>query len=76
MRLLPSRLRNVMIVIAFVALILTVIMQQVFLQRAKVREELYRATAEVERADAERRFHRMQDELDRAKQILKEIAPN
>ena len=58
MRLLPSRLRNVMIMIAFVALILTVIMQQVFLQRAQVREELYRAMAEKERADAELRFRR------------------
>jgi cell division protein FtsL len=75
MRLLPSRLRNVMIMIAFVALILTVIMQQVFLQRAQVRQELYRAIAEAERADTEWRYHRVQDELDRAKELLKEIAP-
>jgi hypothetical protein len=64
-----------MILIAFVALILTVIMQQVFLQRALVREQLYRAIAETERADAERRYHRVQDELDRAKELLKEKAP-
>ena len=42
-----------MIMIAFVALIVTVMMQQVYLQRAQVREQLYRAIAEKERADAQ-----------------------
>jgi hypothetical protein len=47
------RLRTLMIGIAFLALILTVIMQAVLLQRAAVREELYRAEAEMNRARAE-----------------------
>jgi hypothetical protein len=61
-----------MIMIAFVALILTVIMQQVFLQRAQVREELYWAMAAKERADAELRFRRAQDALERANELLKQ----
>jgi hypothetical protein len=66
-----------MIVIAFVALILTVIMQQVFLQRAQVREELYRAIAEHQRADAELQLQKARAALalEKANQLLKENAP-
>jgi hypothetical protein len=54
------RLRTLMIVVAFVALVLTVVMQAVLLRRAAVKEELSRALAaqnlamaELARADAE-----------------------
>jgi len=40
------RLRTLMIVVAFAALILTVAMQGVLLRRAAVREEMIRAEAE------------------------------
>jgi hypothetical protein len=45
MRLLRFRLRTLMISIAFLALILTVIMQAILLQRAAVREAHLRAEA-------------------------------
>ena len=53
MRLPRFRLRTVMISIAFLALILTVIMQGVLLQRTAVREEMLRAEADLRRAQAE-----------------------
>ena len=53
MRLPRFRLRTVMIGIAFLALILTVIVQGVLLQRAAIREQLLRAQAEMQRAEAE-----------------------
>jgi hypothetical protein len=53
------RLRSLMIGIAFLALILTVMMQAVLLQRAVVREEMYRAEAEMHRARAEAEARRL-----------------
>jgi len=47
------RLRTIMIWIAFLALVMTVIVQTVFLQRAAVREQMYRAEMMRERAMAE-----------------------
>ncbi len=48
------RLRTLMIVVAFVALLLTVVMQAVLLRRAALREELSRAVAAQNLAMAER----------------------
>jgi hypothetical protein len=53
MRLLRFRLRTLMISIAFLALILTVIMQAILLRRAAVREAQLRAEAEFQRARVE-----------------------
>jgi hypothetical protein len=60
MRLPQFRLRSLMIVIAFLALLLTLFVQTIFLQRAMVRSERYRAEtarfqaiAEMERQRAE-----------------------
>jgi hypothetical protein len=47
------RLRTLMIGIAFLALILTVIVQAVLLRRAAAREQQLRAEAEQQRASAE-----------------------
>jgi len=49
------RLRALMICIAFLALILTVIVQAILLQRAAAREQLLRAEAQRHRAEAQRR---------------------
>jgi hypothetical protein len=49
MRKLRFRLKTVMIIVAFAALILTVVMQSVLLRRAAIREQLYRNQAERER---------------------------
>jgi hypothetical protein len=46
------RLRTIMIAIAFLALILTIFMQSVFLRRAAVREQMFRAQVEQERVHA------------------------
>jgi hypothetical protein len=50
------RLRTLMIVVAFVALVLVAVMQGVYRKRAEVRMQMYRAEAEHARAiaDAER----------------------
>ncbi|MFO0889637.1 MAG: hypothetical protein U0790_10920 [Isosphaeraceae bacterium] len=49
MRLPRFRLRTLMISIAFLALILTVIMQAILLRQAAVREQQLRAEAEMQR---------------------------
>jgi hypothetical protein len=74
MRKLRFRLRTVMITIAFVALILTIVMQSVYLQRALIREAIYRAMAEQQRAEAEMRYLQAQAALERANQLLQEKA--
>jgi hypothetical protein len=54
MRLRQFRLRTLMIVIAFLALFIVVIIQGIQLQRTTAREQLLRAEAERMRLDAER----------------------
>jgi hypothetical protein len=46
------KLRSMMLVIAFLALVLTVLVQAIELRRAAVRAELIRADAEWQRASA------------------------
>jgi NhaP-type Na+/H+ or K+/H+ antiporter len=76
MRVPRFRLRTVMITIAFLALILTVIMQGVFLQRAAVREQMLRAEAELARAQADLRRARAEAALQqsRARDLAKSQA--
>ena len=52
MRLLPLRLRTLMVGIAFLALILTVTIHAILLQKAAVREEQLRAEAAFQMAEA------------------------
>jgi hypothetical protein len=65
-----SRLRTLIIVIAFLALILTVLRQAVLLQRAAVREELYRAQAAQNQARAEAALAQAVQSQARADQAL------
>jgi hypothetical protein len=65
MRLPRFRLRTMMICIAFLALVLTVIMQAILLQRAAVREQQLRAEAEWQRATAEVSYQRARAAVDR-----------
>ena len=53
MRRIRYRLRTLMILVAFVALVVTVVMQAVLLRRAAMREELSRAVAAQNLAMAE-----------------------
>lgn len=69
------RLRTMMIIIAFVALILTVITQSFWLRQAAVRAEVNRAMAEQQRLEAELRFRQAQAAFERAERQLREIAP-
>jgi hypothetical protein len=57
-----------MIGIAFMALVLSLIMQTVLLQRAAVREQQLRAEADLQRAQAEAEIQRAQAILDRFRQ--------
>jgi NhaP-type Na+/H+ or K+/H+ antiporter len=72
MRLPRFRLRSVMISIAFLALILTVFVQAILLQRAVVLEQQMRADAERQRAMAEAQAQRVQIELERSRQQVQE----
>jgi NhaP-type Na+/H+ or K+/H+ antiporter len=54
MQLRQFRLRTLMIIIAFLALIVTVFVQTLRLRRAEISAELFRAVAEQSRAEAER----------------------
>jgi hypothetical protein len=65
-------MRTLLIIIAFVALTLTVIEQTFLLRRAAVREELYRAELEQERAVAARNSIQAKALLDRATQLLEQ----
>jgi hypothetical protein len=47
------RIRSLMVIVAFVALVIMVITQGVFLSRATVRVQIYQAIAEQERANAQ-----------------------
>jgi hypothetical protein len=68
MRLPRFRIRTVMIIVAFLALVLTVLMQAIMLQRAAVREQLLRAEAELRLAVARAELEqaRAEAELKRA----------
>jgi uncharacterized membrane protein len=57
------RLRTVMITIALLALVCTVIMQRIQLQRSQVTAELYRAEAERARVFAEQARQKVEAEL-------------
>jgi hypothetical protein len=68
MRLPRFRIRSLMIGVAFMALVLSLILQTVLLQRAAVREQRPRAEAELRRAQAEAETQRAQAILDRSRQ--------
>ena len=72
MRLLRFRLRTLMISITFLALILTVIMQTILLQRAAVREEQLRAEGAFQMAVALRKSVQAEAALKRALAIVDE----
>jgi F0F1-type ATP synthase membrane subunit b/b' len=64
------RLRTIMIVVAFVALVLVVLLQQFYLNRAQVRLEMYRAEAERARAIAEMQRLRAEQQLAATQSLL------
>jgi hypothetical protein len=72
MRQLRFRLRTVMITIAFVALILTVVIQSIMLRRSAMSEQLHRIIAEYERARAEAQLVQARAALERANQQIEE----
>jgi hypothetical protein len=67
------RLRTLLIIVAFAALIFTVILQTVLLQRSVAREQLYHAIAERERERAERERTRAEQVIDRSIEAQAEI---
>jgi hypothetical protein len=60
------RLRTIMVVVAFIAMAMTILVQYIELRRALIREELLRAKAENDKAVA-------QSELLRAQALLDQI---
>ncbi len=64
------RLRTLMIVVAFVALVLVAVLQQFYLNRAQVRLEMYRAEAERARAIAELQRLRAEQQLAAVQSLL------
>jgi hypothetical protein len=72
MRLLRFRLRTLMISITFLALILTVILQTILLQRAAVREEQLRAEAAFQMSGAVLQRVQAEAALKRALAIVEE----
>ncbi len=73
MRLPRFRLRTVMISIAFLALILTVIVQGVLLQRAAIREQLRQAEVEKFQAEAEMQEAQAEAALQQAQARFREF---
>jgi hypothetical protein len=67
------RLRTVMIAIAILALVITVMMQGVFLQRGAVREQMLQAEAERARAVAEQARLLAEQELAEAQVQLLDV---
>jgi hypothetical protein len=66
------RLRTLLVSIAVLALFLTVIKQTLLLQRARVREELFRAQAEHQRAKAARQRAQVDANLQRIRAAVGE----
>jgi hypothetical protein len=62
------RLITVMVIIAFLALAFTAVVQSIRLNQALVREQLVRATAEDQRARAEAEARRVQAVLEKLRQ--------
>ena len=56
MRIPQFRLRTLMIIVAFAALVLTVLVQTILLRRAAVTQQILQAEAEMHRRDAEFRL--------------------
>jgi NhaP-type Na+/H+ or K+/H+ antiporter len=69
------RLRTIMIAIAFIALLLTVVIQGFLLQRNVVRAELARAIAERDRADAAMRYMQAQAALEQYQNAVQQQTP-
>jgi hypothetical protein len=64
------RLRTLMIIVAFVALVLVAVVQQFYLNRARVRLEMFRAEAEHARAVAEMQRLRAEQRLAATQSLL------
>ncbi len=64
------RLRTIMIIVAFVALVLVTVLQQYYLNKAQVQMEMYRAEAERARATAEMQRLRAEQQLAAAQSLL------
>jgi hypothetical protein len=73
MRLPRFRLRTLMISIAFLALVLTVIMQAFLLSSAVVREQRLRAEADLQRALAEEAMQRALAETNYLRSMLGQV---
>jgi NhaP-type Na+/H+ or K+/H+ antiporter len=73
MRLPRFRLRTLMITIAFLALILTVFIQTILIQRAAVRLEYFRAEAAQQRAEAEQQRELAEANLQRARATVDQM---
>jgi F0F1-type ATP synthase membrane subunit b/b' len=69
------RLRTIMIIVAFVALVLVAVLQQYYLNRAQVQMEMYRAEAEHARATAEMQRLRAEQQLAAAQSLLEATRP-
>jgi F0F1-type ATP synthase membrane subunit b/b' len=67
------RLRTLMIVVAFVALVLVVLLQGVYLKRAALRMEMHQAEAAGARAVAEMQRLRAEQRLAAAQATLEQV---